>query len=540
MYCQRYFGGTTTLRIAVVGAPQSGKTTLLHDLTLALQQMGCTERKVAADSPRGSFATFAFRASRFQSSSGQTGFLPDEASRRGALPPTATYVCRPEDHYRAVVTPQRSLHRVAIDFLDVPHAVFDDGSTLHHRGTLDRMKLFLMLRSAIERQDELFSVVTYENPAHQRMFIVEPSDKALLALGISHNLRPAIERSARRRVEYMDWPQIYRELDDALFMRGKKKNITGRQLMQRFDIFLTDSLLCTIRMLWAVIASHDHLSLDDMEAHDVLRYFYILAYCQQATDIIICDRLFLPHDAEGPSYNFEDLTASLAQFITHHRRRPPRVYLAFTAADHLMSHPATRSHLAQLVRSCPPQTCRDTAYTTFRDALLASLHTPATPHAGIDPDIATRLTTLGTHLLEHLRTRVGATMSYGMWHLLRVAYPRSSRLRPLSFLRQLQCRLRRQQMPQQAFAVQPLLPPQTYFTASPIDTEFRVYDALPTDPSQFVATAPDGTIHALHVDLQRGSTSPFCFGSYQLMSDIFRLAGISIPSKPIKEKEKSK
>lgn len=524
MYCQRLFGGTTSLRIAVVGAPQSGKTTLLHDLILALHQMGCSEKSATAESPHGSFATFASRASRFS-----------PHSHTLSLPPTASYACRPEDHYRTVIRIPRSFHRVAVDFLDIPHAVFDDSSSMHQRGSLDRMKLFLMLRGAIERQDELFSVVIYENSARQRMLLVEPSDKALLTLGITHSLRPAVERFVRRRVDYMDWPHIYRELEDAGFVRGKKKDITGRRLMQHLDCYLTDSLLSTLRMLWPVIASHDHLRLDDMDAHEVLRYFYILAYCQHATDIILCDRLFMPSDTEGPTYNFEDLTASLAQFITQQRRRPPRVYLAFTSADHLMRHAATRSHLSALVRCKDFRQRHDTAYHAFCEALTASLQRPGEPHAGIDPDTSTRCTMMGTHLSDHLRTRVGATMSYGMWHLLRVSYPRTSALSLRSIFHTLQYRLRRQPSPQEAFVHQPLLPPQTYFTASPIDLDFRVYEALISDPTQFVYTAPDGRVQALHIALQNGATAPFCFGSFQLMSDLFRYAGIWLPSSPKKE-----
>lgn len=531
MFLQRYIGGTKHLRLAVVGAPSSGKTYLLSDLIHSLHAMGCEAEKLPLNYPYSSFGSFFYEVSNFRTDDSE------QRRQQQTLRQTEAYACRPENHYGGILRLPGSQQRVAIDFVNIPGEVFNDNSSHDHQGAQNRLMYFFMLRDAIERLDDAFAVVAYENPAHRRVLIIEPSDKAIQTLGISLQVDYNGPRASLRQTNYMDWPQIYRELRDTKYERGKKQSITGRQLMQRFTEFMPDSFLCTLHALWNIVAARDHLDHADMEAHDVFRFFYFLLYCQQATDIIICDKLFLPDETEANMFNFDNMTQTISQYFRPDSTHRPNVYLAFRSADMLMRQVSTQQHLAALTQGLPPHEGRNRAYQAFVDALSRRLAQSAsaspsgrTEGGAIDSDFAERRTMTGSPIADHIRTRVGTNMGYGFWHLLMAAYPRPSISHPLGFLELLKRRIRHQVPPLKAYEQQRLLPPQTYFTATPVDEHLRIYHNDPDDPTQFIWHGSDDTLHSFHIEQARCGTRSFCFGSYQLMCDIFRLNGLDLPT----------
>lgn len=521
MSLQRFIGGTKHLRLAVVGAPSSGKTNLLSDLIHSLHAMGCEAERLPLTYPYSSLGTFFYEIS---------GFKTDDSELRKtqhALLGTASYACRPENHYGGIFRLPGSRQKVAIDFVNIPGECFTDYSTLVRAGEQRRMRYYFMLRGAIERLDDAFAVVAYRNPVGRQVLLIEPSDKALASLGLRFNPSALGARATSRQMNYMEWGQIFRELDDTKYERGKKRNISGRELLRRFTDFLPDSFLCTLRNIWPIVAAADKLDYAEIEANEVFKYFYFLVYCQQATDIIICDKLFLPDDTIGTLFNFEEMVSCIEHYYSIGTRHRPNVYLAFTTADLLMREDSTRLHLASAMAVGTPHQRRQRAYNAFRDALVnCMVHPDAPPTDAIDSDFHSRTVMSGSLLTHHLRSRVGSSIGLGFWHLLVMSSPRPSWRFPVSYVEAFLRRRRGQRDPQEAFRECRQMTPQTYFTASPIDLDFTIFCNDSADPTQFVHTAADGTLHSFHMETTRYGKHSLCFGSYQLMSDIFRYNGI--------------
>lgn len=502
--------GTTHLRLAVVGAPASGKTYLLSDLIHALDTMGFTPQTLPLDYPYSSFGSFFHEVSDFTS---------DDALQRASFRGTEIYACRQENHYGALLRLPRS-RRLAIEFVNIPGEVFQDGSSGHTKGAQQRLKLFFTLRRAISRAGRHFAVVTYTNPAGRARRIVEPEQLALAQLGRRHDTTPGALPTARA-FNYMAWGEIYAELQEDQYVRQPKVDIvSGQHILDHFFDYLPDSVLLTVRDLWFNIGAADHLNYADYDALGVLRYFYFMEYCKQATDIILCDRLYTPAGKPDLAFNFDDMTETLGHYYILSEARHPNIYMAFRGADIIMAQPDTQAALAAAAQAhSDPRQRREAAYALFTRSLFARL--AGQEGAGVDSDVAQRPTAIGSLLTDHLRTRLGRDTGHAFWRLLVMSTPRASLLHPSTWWPALRRRLRHAPdltRPQEQIPI----PRQVYFTATPIDDAFRVYTNDPQDATQFLHAEDDGSLRSFHIETDVKGRPHFCFGAFQLMTDILR------------------
>lgn len=503
--------GSTHLRLAVVGAPASGKTYLLSDLIHALDAMGFKPETLPLDYPYSSFGSFFHEVSVFTS---------DDALQRASFRGTEIYACRQENHYGARLRHPRSGRRLDIEFLNIPGEVFQDGSLGGTKGAQHRLKLFFTLRKAISRTARHFAVVTYTNPAGRAVRIVEPADESLARLGLTHDSRPT-QLPAARAFNYMDWGEIYAELQEDQYVRQEKVDVvSGQHLLDHFFDFLPDSVLLSVRDLWANIGAAGHLDYRDFEARGVLTFFYFMEYCRQATDIILCDRLYTPAGSPGLTFNFDDMAETLGQYYMLPGAHKPNIYLAFRGTDLLMTQPETQEALATAARAETGAQQRHTAaYSLFVRSLFIRLS--GQEAAGVDADAAERPTAIGARLSDHLRTRLGRDTGHAFWRLLVMSEPRAELLHPSTWwpaLRRAMAHRPPLASPQEGLPI----PQQVYFTATPIDDDFRVYTNDPDDATQFVHTDADGTLRSFHIETDVKGRPHFCFGSLQLMTDVLR------------------
>lgn len=528
------------LRLAVVGAPVSGKTYLLFDLIHALRAMGCQAERLPLDYPYSSFGTFFYEISNFATDG-------DEQRRRQSLRGTEAYACRQENHYGGVFkTPNGQ--RLEIDFVNIPGEIFEDHSTEDRQGAQERMNAYFDVCNALadEQLKKAFRAVTYKSGTGHRVTLIEPSDIACQTLGITHSTAPGQPASARY-ANYMEWGEIYRELHDLGYERGGEKTVSGRHVIEHFGDYLPDSTLLSIQDLWRLFGARCEVKVGAFKT-EVAPYFYFYDYCRKATDIILCDRLFLPGHRMDYAFNWVEMINALARYYNRPGTgRGPEVHMAFRGADMLVSSPETQACLRRVADAAAPAAQpgqpedpkagalrRDAAYNAFIDTLLSRLYgsmrggnvaepdrervARAVPQA-VDEEAEKRPTAIAPNLAQHINARCGTDAAGGFWKLFTLAYRPPSLLTrlvlwltgepPLPTLRQMQ----------QARTV---LPPNVYFTATPIDGHFRIYANDRDDPTTFGCTAPDGHLKSFHMELTRYGETSFCFGTFQLLRNILQ------------------
>lgn len=501
--------GPTHLRLAVVGAPTSGKTYLLSDLIHALDLLGFNPETLPLDYPYSSFGSFFHEVSAFTS---------DDAHQRASFRGTAIYACRQENHYGARLRHPRGGRRLDIEFLNIPGEVFQDGSLGNTKGAQHRLKLFFTLRKAIRRTARHFDVVTYTNPAGRDVRIIEPHADSLRQLGLTHSSRPT-QLPTARAFNYMEWGEIYAELHEDQYVRQEKVDVvSGQHILDHFFDFITDSVLLSIRDLWPDIGAPARLDFNDFSESGVMSFFYFMEYCRQATDIILCDRLFTPDGSPAPAFNFDDMAETLGHYYMLPGAHKPNIYMAFRGADLLMTQPLTQAALAVAARAeTSPQRRHAAAYSLFLRSLFARLE--GREAAGVDTDAAERPTAIGARLADHLRTRLGRDTGHAFWRLLAMSEPRAELLHPATWwtaLRRYALRRPSLRRPQEGIAI----PQQVYFTATPIDGDFRIYTNDPDDVTQFLHSDDAGRLRSFHIETDVKGRPHFCFGTLQLMTDV--------------------
>lgn len=509
--------GTTQLRLAVIGAPTSGKTYLLSDLIHALDIIGFEPETLPLDYPHSSFGSFFHDIS---------AFTTDDTLQHASFRGTEIYACRQENHYGARLRHPNTRRRLDIEFLNIPGEVFQDGSQGDHKGAQHRLKLFFELRKAISRTGRRFAVATYTNPAGRARHIVEPLPEDAPTATNRHSTAPS-QLPTARNYNYMEWGEIYAELAEDQYTRQPKVNIvSGRHIIDHFFDYLPDSVLLSIRDLWRNIGTPQRLDYADFDAHSVLRHFYFMEYCRQASDIILCDRLFTPADNTGTAFNYEDMTETLGHYYMLPGAHHPNIYMAFRGADIIMQQTATQTALAAAATAnADPRQRRTAAYSLFTRSLFARL--AGQDAEGVDTDAAERPTAIGSRLTDHLRTRLGRDTGHAFWRLLAMSEPHAEIRHPSTWWPALRRQLHHGPDLTRQQDTLPI-PHHVYFTATPIDDDFRVYVNDPDDASQFLHTDTDGSLRSFHIETDVKGRRHFCFGTFQLMTDVLSNNAYSI------------
>lgn len=490
------------LRWGVIGAPSSGKTYLLSDLIQAFEVMGFRQEPLPLAAPYNSFGAF----------------FAEISGVNGSLPQTDRYASRSDDRYGAVFAHPNLPLTIEVDFLNLPGETFFEGSGIAN---------FSQLRSRISNiSNSVFVLDTYTNPAGRERRILrynekrQEEDKAVQPY--SYEMRHSF---------YMDRQHIYAELRADGYALSKSTPINGPKLLKRFFEIEVDSFYDTMLTCWQRL--FPDLSLADFKASNAIYYFYPLLYCTQATDIIICDKLFVPKVSDGAlesadSYNFDSLIQNVGDFVKSQKDHHPHVYLAFRGADFMLHRHEDkfRQYVNQRAETASMHQLRHEAYSHFCTSLLEQLYgQPADSSSGapastlrdcadIRPEHSHSLS--GMDLRTHLDTRFGGNLGNGFWHLLNKIERRSilgCGGRDISTVFNSPHR--------------PMMPPHVYFTATPIDEHFCLYRNDPEDVSRFIHEGKD-KIRVFHIETAVYGVKSMCWGSFQLLEDI--LCGNRVPS----------
>lgn len=333
-----------SVRLAVVGTVSSGKSFLLKDIIDAFSAMGYsyyTSDTLAQE--------YGFKHTPF------TDYSPNQNGSNGGTP---LYACRHSDHYGQLVRGED----VAFDlsFLNIPGEIF----------TRSKLNNYNVLKEKLSVDRRLFTVFTYESPSGIQRLIVKPQGSPENDKGLSTTLAAPGEPIMR----FKSWSEIHEDLERARFTCRNQRDITGEKLLANFFKYDTDSVMRSIHDLIAQRVL-TNLKFDETEfeseQHDLSFVFF--HYCALATDIIICDRIYIPptdaKDNNTYELPFGELTEQLASFLsTHKAATKVNTYLAFRNVDFIIreKEDAYIDLIDELSRlGIPQEQIRNSVYSLF-------------------------------------------------------------------------------------------------------------------------------------------------------------------------------
>lgn len=430
------------LSIAVVGETASGKTYLLYDLIHAFHLLGYEPRQLPLSYPHSSFGKF---------------FFDTINADTGGILKTDVVASRPESHYGAHLVDEQG-NRLEVDFLNIPGEVFSAPSKIQH---------FFELKKRIERNKQgVFWLAQYRSPAGHTLRLVVPNKDFVPSVGTAGSV-PL----------YRSWGEIAHAISQGGYKRLSCKAISGRELLKQMHTIVTDTVLLTVKEKWNLLMGTDgSLDVSDFE-ENLVSCFYPLVYCQNATDLIVCDSLFRGNHTGGLSHAIKQYFSKLDNGHVAH------VFLAYRDTDVLLKQ--QKGHL-EVVASAGEQEVaqRNRIYARCVGEIMDS--------------IAGKGSWLNEATRQHIRLSASRGSGNDFWHLLSQSLPERQR---------------------KALGESThVMPPHVYFTATPIDAGLTVYDN-DTDATRFVARQGSRLVSFIQQNCADMSHH-FCFGSLQLLMDI--------------------
>lgn len=506
------------ISIAVVGIRASGKSYLLSDIITSFGNLGLAR----SDTRSGLYASM--------------GNYKAKTRTDGKVSQTEFYACRPgENIYGA--TYEGHNKRIDVDFVDIPGEVFNG---IKEVGDNSFLTVFTEYRNALQHlSKKLFTVSVWENAGGLRQLIVEPivpkERQDVLERMKQGNAVFDNEMFRRNRAHaFQGWSDIYSWLKANGYERRetfgertlkRKTKISGKELLKNFFTYQPDSLMCSLAEMVELICPGLDITRTDFENGHCREAFYFLCYCSKATDIIVCDRLFVPGsmgecrlDTDANYQKYDTITNELHSFIQGNKTN---VYLAFRGVDYLLK--AQKEHYRNLIKFLrksryTADKIRNVVYSIFAYLLWNHIDENncveddesfrgliGLADGDLQRDRAEELFIDFTcdsdknqkiNLNQIIPQHVGGGTANAFRQLLHASYGYVN-----------------------ANVNEPMqtMPPHTYFTCTPVTDQFEVYVNDPkSDNKRFVH--PDDCAGAAKYFDTAGSN--FCFGTYQLCIDI--------------------
>ena len=301
------------IRLAVVGSRSSGKSFLLRDVYTAFRLIGT--------SPFRSYSLEHKDGFKYNSIS---NFSPNQKGTDGGTP---LYACRQKDHHGQLLKGGGLLFDLC--FLNIPGEIF---SSVH-------LRRYSELKTYLSTSKKWFTVNTYKGSAGDMKLIVKP-DAKLCPLGEKETaLADKMPDDETLDTCFKTWDVINLELKDGDYKKKRTKRISGNQLLRYLFKYDIDSVMLSISELIAK-DTNKQLSFDqtDFENDNEGLCFVFFHYCTQATDIVLCDRVFThkkENETETNEISFSDLSSQISDFIDEEHLNT-NVYLAFRNVDFLI------------------------------------------------------------------------------------------------------------------------------------------------------------------------------------------------------------
>ena len=436
------------------------------------------------------------------------GFFNDVYSKGGMLQ-TGRTACRSENLYGAYLVHKKSGRRVAVDFLNIPGETFGDAKK--------QLLRYEALKSSIQRVEKgVFCVSTWENPSGRVRNLLEPQAVDVWIQEQSGKNSGHVSGSNFQE-EYQPWSEIRKRLDSGGYQKTKRKSIDGKYLLDHFFEFNADSIFATLCDVWNQFAPK--LSKTEYVTEHGFNDFYYMYYSVHATDLVICDKLFISGESTSDhQQNYLDMIDVLAGLFPS-VKQAPQTYLAFRGTD-LMMRKYAETYQKKFLKGSKETRCNDcyeevmkqictlidnrgntTSLDCFGDDIL------------INPSPKDCTIPTGGDFVTHVRLRVGGDSAHGFRALLQASKMKKNRLKSNQSI-----------------------PPHVFFTATPIDGDLHFYKNDPVNTTRFIYHNADNrgtnsnikTKYAFHVEMARHRTHHLCFGTLQLLQKILKNNNINI------------
>ncbi len=524
--CGKLCNKNEQITLAVVGIPHSGKSYLLSDIITSYRNMGYVENKLERDGVM--YQNFSKYKAKIE--------------RDGRVLQTEVYPLRPGENIYGAKLVKRGGKTLELVFADIPGEVFNSKSGVEN---LTNNSVYSDYCDQLRVCGNAFQVTVWKNDAQNELKVVEPiimneDDRKIFdsyktdSKDIDENMFKA------RNVTFLDWKYLYAWLK-ANGYKAEEKNttITGRELLKHFFEYQPDSLMRSLAYKVASICPQLNISKTDFESN-YLMTFYFLHYCKSASDIVVCDKLLVPQDAndkgEDIFTNYQVMITGLADFVN--RQGLCNVYLAFRGVDFMIKNIV--GNYQTLYRALHGQVSNN-KFRNFVYSLFAYLLWNRVDETNQIEDTETLAMYLGMKrendenyedfaldelkskyidmtcgngringetnnkeqaLIDLIKPHIGDDGAHGFMQLLNIAH--------------------HYHVPTEGYMRR--MPPHIYFTSTPITTDFKIYDNDPAYGNQrFVNNNMTGAMQYFDT-----AGSHLCFGSYQLCIDILSQHGESV------------
>lgn len=342
------------ISLAVIGATSSGKTYLLSDFIIAMQNLGYR--------PLNDMDAQVYHRPA-------SNFINDVQNPDSGITKTPIYVCRNYNQYSSIfVSSRNSERRIRIDFVDVPGEVVVKDSLLEFQAIMEAM-LANKSKGFIERlwQQEgdatIIKTVEFENrqPAETSQRPTQTASGISLTGGSSSgsSLFGNDKKIGRRTLEYVSTDDRLEALSQSGYTETKHsgRNINSRELFMHFVEYDTDTAIQAIYDAWDFLNIDSHISESSAVGDDLSegvnlsddnrtrfmnvykKHFYFHYYTYKATDVVICDKCALPSQVKETKSNrdvFMPMIRALDALTTIKELKKKRWYLAFKGIDSIM------------------------------------------------------------------------------------------------------------------------------------------------------------------------------------------------------------
>lgn len=513
------------ITLAVVGIPRSGKSYLLSDIITSYRNMGYKENSLERDGvPYKRLSNFTANI-----------------AKKGSVSQTEVYPLRPGENIYGAKLVKNGSKTLELVFADIPGEVFNSTSGVND---LTNIRVYFNYRDKLNNCGEAFQVTTWKNDAQNELKVVEPiivdeteknsfEDEKVSADKIEDIL-------AAREKSYLSWGYLYAWLkyNGYSAVEETTKKISGGKLLKHFYEYQPDSLMQTLAYKVARICPELNISRNDFNSN-YLMTFYLLHYCYNSSDIVVCDKLIVPNDAEDNEENaftnYQVMIEELADFISE-KPDSCNVYLAFRGVDFMIKEKANhyKTLYDQLHGTLPDNQLRNCVYSLFayllwnkvdetniiecpeklvsymgfgerinpNDFELDNLRNKYIDMKCGDGSINGETNNIETTLIGLIRSHIGVGVGNTFRRLLTVAHHYVE--------------------PEEGFMQH--MPPHVYFTSTPITQDFKIYVNDPEHQNRrFVNNKENGSMKYFDT-----AGSHFCFGTYQLCLNILASHGVNI------------
>lgn len=357
------------ITLAVVGERSSGKSFLLQDMMRSLRGMG-VERFNTLKNKSGQVYKGVMRLN------------PDEQGGSGGTP---LYAYRQSKHYGNYID---QLGGFDLDFLNIPGEAFFEADVGQGR-RISALEAYFNLQEKLLGTGKIFIVRLYKGPVGF-LKVVEPLNPS--ETYIADKAHPFTYDNKKQEEEMLNLrfrtcSELYGYLQTKQYKEcpawGYPRKIDGKKLLQGFFDFDADSIMTALCDVTSIFEDLGFGAVDFKSQYD--RPFAFIHYCAQATDMVICDRIYTPKGIEGNSdegFDFGKFCDSLLSFKNKaFRERKINIYLAFRNVDFLLAakEPNYKDLYLSLKRLLageekPAERIRNAVYSLFHYAALEQLY----------------------------------------------------------------------------------------------------------------------------------------------------------------------